>query len=173
MGKLLRAALVALLAGAATSANAAWYRASSKHFIIYADTNAKQLQSFASQLERFDQAVRTVMHYDDPPVGDGNRLTVFVLPSVEAVQRMAGKQAGNILGFYQPRAEGCLAFVPKNASSETNGELDAGTVFFHEYTHHLQFENLNRPMPEWLVEGFATFMQTATFQKDGSILLGS
>lgn len=172
MRGILRLALAACLAAKATSAHASWYEASSKHFIIYADGNPKQLQAFASKLERFDQAVRGVMRYDDPPLGDGNRLTVFVLPSVDAVQAMAGKKGGNLLGFYQPRAEGCLAFVPKSTGS-ASGEIDASTVFFHEYTHHLQFENLTSPIPEWLVEGFATFMQTAQFKKDGGIMLGA
>src|SRR6059036_173827 len=135
-----------VVAATGTQANATWYQASSKHFVIYSDNNPRQLQSFASTLERFDQAVRAVMHYDDPPVGDGNRLTVFVLPTVGAVQKLAGKQTGDI---------------------------DTSTVFFHEYTHHLQFENLDRPYPVWLVEGFATFMQTAKVQKDGSVLLGA
>lgn len=170
----LRSIVAALsLVTLAGRADAAWYQASSKHFIIYADSNPRDLQAFATKLERFDQAVRWVMHYDDPPLGDGNRLTVFVLPSVDAVQRMAGKQAGNILGFYQPRAEGCIAFVPRMAGKADAGEIEAGNVFFHEYTHHLQFENMEEAYPVWLVEGFAEFMSSAEFQKDGSVLLGT
>src|SRR5438445_1364546 len=101
-----------VVALSATPANAAWYEAQSKHFIIYADASPKQLQAYATKLEQFDQAVRWVMHYEDPPVGDGNRVTVFALSTVDAVQRMVEKRAGrvaNIAGFYQPRAEGCLA----------------------------------------------------------------
>lgn len=172
MHNMLRRALAACLAATAASAHASWYEASSRHFVIYADGNPKQLQDFATKLERFDQAVRGVMHYDDPPVGDGNRLTVFVLPTVKAVRDMAGGKDGSLLGFYQPRAEGCLAFVPKSTGIVSE-EIDTNTVFFHEYTHHLQFENLTSPIPEWLVEGFATFMQTAQFKKDGGIMLGS
>lgn len=157
----------------AMPAHAAWYEASSKHFIIYADSNPKQLQTFATKLERFDQAVRWVMHYDDPPLGDGNRLTVFVLPSIDAVQQMYGKHGRNVAGFYEARAEGCLAFVPETVGRGDTGDLDAGAVFFHEYTHHLQLENLDKPFPIWLVEGFAEFMQTAQFGKDGSVLLGA
>jgi hypothetical protein len=33
-------------------AHAAWYRAASKHFVIYADESPKQLQEFAAKLER-------------------------------------------------------------------------------------------------------------------------
>jgi Flp pilus assembly protein TadD len=170
----LRSIIAALsLVTLAGRADAAWYQASSKHFVIYADTSPGQLQGFATRLEKFDQAVRAVMHYDDPPLGDGNRLTVFVLSSVGAVQKMAGRQAGNVAGFYEPRAEGCLAFVPKSAGdSDWVGDMTADTVFFHEYTHHLQMENMDKPYPIWLVEGFAEFMETAQFERDGSVVLG-
>lgn len=173
MHSLIRWVIAAAMSlAAATPVQAAWYQASSKHFVIYADSNPKQLQAFATRLEKFDQAVRAVMHYDDPPLGDGNRLTVFVLSNVGAVQKMAGGHPGNLAGFYVPRAEGCLAFVPKTAGSDWEGDMNADTVFFHEYTHHLQMQNIDKPYPVWLVEGFAEFMETAQFDRDGSVVLG-
>ena len=149
MRTLLAWCVATVLAVSATQANAAWYEAKSKHFIIYANATPKQLQAYASKLERFDQAVRWVMHYEDPPVGDGNRVTVFALSTIDAVQRMVDKRAGNIeniAGFYEPRAEGCLAFVPLVVSKEATGGLDTNLVFFHEYTHHLQLENLGQAL---------------------------
>src|SRR5438445_7964029 len=104
-------AVSALLGAAATPAQAAWCQASSKHFVIYADESPKALTNFANRLERFDQAVRFIRAMDDPPVGDGNRLTVFVLPSVGAVQKLAGGDRF-IEGFYTGRASGSYAFVP-------------------------------------------------------------
>ena len=76
----------------------------SKHFIIYADESAQDLTAFATRLERFDRAVRFLREMDDPPVGDGNRLTVFVLPSVGAVQKLHGYGDRYVEGFYTPRA---------------------------------------------------------------------
>src|SRR5206468_9441691 len=60
-------------------ASAAWQEAKSKHFAIYADEDPRLLQAFATKLEKFDKAVRIVRSMDDPPVGDGGRLTVYVL----------------------------------------------------------------------------------------------
>ena len=165
-------AAVAVTTG--TQAQAAWYRASSRHFVIYAESNPDRLRNFAVRLEKYDQAVRAVMHYDDAPVGDGNRLTVFVLPSVSAVQKMAGDKSGFVAGFYQPQVSGSLAFVPKSAGGrEWEGDMTADTVFFHEYAHHLMMAELDAVYPEWLVEGFAEFMETAQFDKDGSVVLGT
>ena len=77
--KLLLLALTSLTALAASPAHAAWQRASSKHFIIYSDENPNDLRWFADRLERFDSAVRNVRAMSDPTIGDGNRLTVFVV----------------------------------------------------------------------------------------------
>lgn len=162
------AVAAAVLAG--TPASASWYMAQSKHFVIYADEDPQDLQTFAAKLERFDSAGRHVMRMGDPPIGFGNRVEVYVLPSVAAVQQLAGDK--NLDGYYVPRAEGPLAFVPRRVN---NGSENYSTdlIFFHEYAHHLQMQELDRPCPEWLVEGFAEFMSTARFNRDGSVILGA
>jgi len=42
--------------GLAVPANANWYVAKSRHFIIYANDNPKRLHDFADRLEKFDQS---------------------------------------------------------------------------------------------------------------------
>jgi hypothetical protein len=162
----------AALAGLVTASPAAatWYGASSPHFIIYSQQKPEQLRSFATRLEKFDRAVRAVREMSDPPVGTGNRLTVFVVKSTDDVQRLVKDKSGMIAGFYVGRAAGSYAFVPRYTDSDW--ELDSGTVFFHEYSHHLMMQDLATPVPEWLVEGFAEFMSTARFERDGSVTLG-
>ena len=153
---------------AAAPAQAAWYRAASKHFVIYAEENPKELQAFAAKLERFDQAARISMSMADPQVGDGNRLTVFVVPSEKEVHLIMGDKKAWQAGFYTGRVEGSLAYVPRH--TESNDDPDA--IFFHEYTHHLMMQDLDRPYPEWYVEGFAEFLSTARFDNDGSVWFG-
>ena len=167
-----RVVLAATLAACSASAQAAWYRADSKHFIIYADESAKDLTDFATRLERFDKAVRFLREMDDPPVGDGNRLTVFVVPSVGAVQRLHGNGDRYVEGFYIPRASDSVAFVPRSAGPNLPGTLSADTIFFHEYAHHLMFQAIDKPLPPWVVEGFAEFMSTVRFEKNGDIGIG-
>lgn len=165
MSLLLRvaAAIFALLIP--TLANAAWHEAKSKHFIIYADENPKALLDYATKLERFDQAVRTLLAMGDPPVGDGNRLTVFVLPTDDDVRELAGDKTGFLSGFYTGRATGSLMYVPKRSGRQSGG-LGSGSIFYHEYAHHLMMQQLDQPYPEWFVEGFAEFLSTPDFEKD-------
>jgi len=158
-----------VLSAWSAAAPAAWQKASSPHFIIYADDKPERLRAYAEKLEKFDQAVRYARKMPDYPVGDGNRVTIYVTRTVSAVQRLANDQSRMVAGFYIPRAEGPLAFVPKTTGF---ADMDADVVFFHEYAHHLMLQELDRPVPEWLVEGFAEFMSTATFEKDGRVALG-
>jgi tetratricopeptide (TPR) repeat protein len=169
--KSLKCILGAAVLAASTGADAAWYAAKSKHFVIYADANPKRLQQFAAKLERFDQAGRAGIGMTDPPVGDGNRLTVFVVPSAADVRSIVGDKSGFFDGFYTGRVTGSLAYVPKEAVDSSDEGSDA--IFFHEYTHHLMAQDLTRPYPEWFVEGFAEFYSTPKFASDGSVSFGN
>jgi Flp pilus assembly protein TadD len=162
-------ALLALVSFAAP-AHASWYAAKSKHFVIYANANPRRLQDFATKLERFDEAARVPLRMDDPAVGDGNRLTVFVVPSDKDVRSIVGDKTGFFDGFYTGRVSGSLAYVPVEAVESTDEGADA--VFFHEYTHHLMAQDLSRPYPQWYVEGFAEFFSNPKFDHDGSVWFG-
>ena len=164
--------LLAVAAGATISgpANAAWNVAQSKHFVIYADDSPKRLNEFASQLERFDQAVRYATFMADPQIGKGNRLTVFVVPSEKDVRSIMGDKTGFFDGFYTGRVAGSLAYVPKQSGDPD--QPDRNAIFFHEYTHHLMKQDLNVPYPEWYVEGYAEFFSTPQFDRDGAVWVG-
>lgn len=157
--------------GMASPAAAAWNVARSTHFVIYANDSTKHLEAFATKLEQFDQAVRFATRMDDPPIGDGNRLTVFVLPGAEDVRSIMGDKTGFIAGFYKGRVQGSVAYVPKQFGDQADLG-DGNPIFFHEYTHHLMKQDLDRPYPEWYSEGYAEFFSTPKFEHDGSLMLG-
>lgn len=154
---------------------AAWQKVSSPHFVIYADGKPETLREFSTRLEKFDKAVRQVRGMPDPPMGDGNRLTVFVVPDIKAVQRLASGTSGmtpNLAGFYKSSSEGSIAVVPERSGDSDKRQMDDQTTFFHEYAHHLMFSDTGAPVPLWYAEGFAEFMSTASFARDGSVTLG-
>lgn len=160
----------ALLAPAAASAK--WHEASSAHFVVYSDQDPEQLRAFATKLERFDQALRYTRGMPDEPVGLANRLTVYVVPSIGAVQRLAGSGISNVAGFYVGRASGSVAFVPRRSGSGDVGDLDADTIFFHEYAHHFMLGNFSGAYPAWFTEGFAEYYSTAKVGVDGTVGFG-
>lgn len=167
MRLLLRFLALPLLLMVPTAAQAAWSKATSKHFIIYSEQSPASLREYAEKLERFDSAVRLSRRMRDPEVGDGNRLTIFAVRDVAAVQALKRRKDEFAAGFYLPRASGSVAVVPRSMPS---GRPD--TIFFHEYAHHLMLSDIARPMPAWFIEGFAEFMATANVRRDGSVELG-
>lgn len=173
MRKLLTLVVAALVCAVGGEARAEWHEVKTKHFIIYSNDSEKSLREFATRLEKFDQAARALLKMDDPPVGDGNRLTIFVLPNESDVRKLAGDKSGFLKGFYTGRASGSLAYVPKRTDGGSRSEFPAEIVLYHEYAHHLMMQLLDRPYPEWYIEGFAEFLSVPKFERDGSIGLGS
>ena len=169
--RLLMSCVATVGLGLSSPAAAAWHVAESKHFIIYSEDSPAELAKFTDKLERFDQVGRYIRGMDDPPIGTGNRLTIYVLPNVQAVQKLAGDPF--VKGFYKGRSSGSVAFVPRRTDAYNRFALSADNIFFHEYAHHLTFQAIDRPLPEWIVEGFAEFVSTVRFERDGSIGVGA
>jgi tetratricopeptide (TPR) repeat protein len=167
------AGLVGGLCLFATPAHAAWNEAVSRHFHIYADESQDELKAFATKLETFDTAVRVGRGTPDVDPGASTQVSVFVLRDEAAIGRLfEGDPESGIAGWYEPRASGSVAFVPHHGDIGKY-ELTADNVFFHEYTHHLMLQDSDRPLPTWLVEGFAEFFATPVFNPDGSVTIGA
>ena len=165
------ACLVLAALGMAAPAAAEWSRAVSQHFVIYSDQPPEKLKAYAERLEAFDQAVRYARHAADPLPGPANKLTIYAVEDLAAVQRIYG--GGGVGGFYLPRAGDTVAFVPLSTSPGSRLDITPEAVFFHEYAHHLMYQNSSGAIPLWLSEGFAEFFSTAKFESDGSIGLGA
>jgi hypothetical protein len=166
------AAMVAAVLGWAAPASADWYQAKSKHFTVFADESPADLKKFAEQLERFDAAVRVGRGVPDVKEGASSRVTLFVLRDISAIRELYGNGDSGVAGFYVPKASGSVAFVPLHGDKGKWG-LDGQNIFFHEYTHHLMFEDTDRPLPQWVSEGFAEFFASPKFNEDGSVTIGA
>lgn len=170
IGLYLGAAVLAL----AAPASAAWLQASSKHFVIYGDMPVDEMRSYATRLEKFDAAARLVRKQSDPAVGDGNRVHVYVVPTDLDVNRTLGSAESGVLGYYEDDVRSPFIITPRKVRRDVdNRSFSPESVFFHEYTHHLQLQSSNRPLPAWLSEGFAEFLGNPIFGADGSVGLGT
>jgi tetratricopeptide (TPR) repeat protein len=143
----------------APSAGAEWMRAETPHFVVYEDAGADEIRRLAADLERFDGFIRLFHDKADADGASSNKLTVYVLSDVSAVQRLCGKCA-NVYGFYNGRASGSVAFTPRHADAGYPGALGGRTVLFHEYGHHFLLGNYAVAYPAWFSEGYAEFVST-------------
>jgi len=168
-----RLALLCALALLPLSTQAKWTEASSRHFVIYSEEKPEELRVFAEKLERYDQALRYIKGMQDPELGAANRLTVYLVRNISAVQRLGKDKGGTLVGFYVGRASGSSAVVPRRGTGAGEYDLDAQSVLFHEYAHHFLYSNYSVAWPAWLSEGYAEFHGTAEIGSDGSVQLGS
>ena len=164
-------ALTLSLAFLSSPARADWYEASSDHFVIYADDSAKDLKKYAENLERYHSAMEYLTRRKTEKPSPSNRVVVFVVGNEREVQKLAGGDSRYVGGFYIPRAGASRAFVQDIRN--TNGYPHHSTIILlHEYAHHFLISSTRYPMPRWMSEGAAEFFAAATFNKDGSVLIG-
>lgn len=164
-----RVALASLALVGACPAQAAWLEARTPHFVIYSEQRRDDLERYADQLERYDQAVRPFFHLDDPPLNDNGKLRIYVMRSQDAVASLVRND--NVAGFYASRPSGARAWVHREEASSPN-QMGAQTVFQHEYLHHLMLQNSDVALPMWVTEGVAELFGTAQVKKDGSVVIG-
>jgi hypothetical protein len=164
---------LALLALLPSPAYADWQQAQSKHFTVYSNDDPAQVREVATQLERYDAALRLLMNMPDTrPTAAIQRVTVYVVPDVEAVQRIS--RLRNVAGFFEGRVPGPLAFVPRSTGPHEDWNSSAQEIIFHEYVHYFMATSWpDVVFPLWFSEGFADFNSTARFNRDGQIVFGA
>ncbi len=162
------AALVGLIAQPSFAATK-WLRADTHNFIIYSSGNREKLERFSENVERFDSLLRLYTGVPEEP--RPNRLTIYLLNDAGDVAHLIGDKRGMVAGVYIAHREGSFA-VSNRANVQSGYDLTADTVLFHEYAHHFMFHYFNAPYPPWYIEGFAEYVSTATFKRDGNWTMG-
>lgn len=153
-------------------ARAAWYEASSEHFVIYADQSAQSVQLFAERLEEYHAGMAFMLQKEPASPSPSNRVTIFVVGSTANVRKLAEIKSRYVAGVYLPRAGNIIAIVPQLRSSGNRLALSPETVLRHEYAHHFLFNITNNSYPLWYQEGFAEFYASGREDRDGTLLLG-
>ncbi|WP_409645729.1 hypothetical protein [Sphingorhabdus sp.] len=144
--------------------NAEWHEASSDHFLVFADQNEKDTREFTERLERFNSAMHVILGREVLTPSPSNRVTIYVVRNASEVRKLAGDKTGSLLGFYQARAGGSVAFVAR-VDSDGGPVTQSEQVLFHEYAHHVMHSSNEWSTPRWLSEGFAEFFSTARFER--------
>jgi tetratricopeptide (TPR) repeat protein len=154
------------------SAQAAWQEARSSHFVVYSEDSPDTLKLFTQKLERFDKAMRLMRGLADDHPDPARRVTVYMVRNEDAVRKLYGRNGGSVAGFYNPRASGSVAFVPRHSSDDGTG-FSPLVILLHEYAHHFMFSNMgSAPYPGWVVEGYAEFFAPTTIKDDGGAMIG-
>lgn len=164
VGRVLAAAVALILFMPAVPAHAEWREATSEHFVVESDGSEAQLVRLTQRLEAVHWMLTQLTGVT--PGDDAQRVRIVLVSNIGQVQRALAGSDGTVAGFYRPHINGAIAVVPRS-------EGDFSTVIlFHEYAHHFMLQYLQRVYPPWLVEGFAEFVSTASFETAGHISVG-
>jgi len=164
----------------AAPAHAEWWEARTDHFIIYSQDNERATRKFAVDLERYDNALRSLQSIEFKPLQDWQKVTIYRLGDFDEMGRLA--HTSGIGGFYKWSLLP-VEFTPVRTMKQlgsitarkrdTRTDMDARSVLFHEYAHHFMFEYFPAGYPSWYVEAFAETLSTIDLHDDGSFHVGN
>lgn len=152
---------------ASSPAYAAWRKAETPHFRIFTEGNEEGLENFANKVERFDSVLRALFKIKDND--NPQKLTIFMVPNFREVEKLSGQKTA--VGFYYPIASGSLAVVSRDGGTGKY-DLRVDTILFHEYAHHFMYRYFPAAYPAWYTEGFAEFISTTRFTREGQAQFG-
>lgn len=182
-----RIALALLVLLVPATARAEWWRAETDHFIIYSEDKKALTEQFAAQLERFDNALRTLQNLPirpEKPLSRANKVTIFRTGSTRDIAYLVGDAGSGVAGFYIPRAGAAVAFTPVRSdlrdtrsiderSRDARTDVDLRSILQHEYVHHFMLQTFPATYPDWYVEAFAELYATIALNPDGSFHVGN
>lgn len=148
---------------------AEWREAETAHFRIFSSAPEKELTRFATRLEMTDALMRRAQ--GAPEELHVNKVRVFVVPSLDDVQRAVGMVGSGIGGFYTVNEHGPFAVTPRRTGADY-GSFTPEVVLFHEYGHHFQLQYFPKAYPAWYVEGSAELYSTVDPRPDGTVIFG-
>ena len=155
-------ALIALLS---TPAHAEWREATSPHFVVVSGGSERELVRLSQRLEAVHWMMTLLTGVQ--PQGTPQKVRIYLVDNIADVHEAMGVTRGNsAAGFYRPNLNGAIAVVPRS-----EGQFST-TILFHEYAHHFMLQYLEAAYPGWFVEGFAEFVSTASFEREGAITIG-
>ena len=158
--RMLLPALLVLIFAADTVQAQRWSRADTKHFVVYSNGPAKNLEKAATDLERLDALMRRLLRI--PREENPHRIDVYIVGSQIQVSALAGNR--RVAGFYSPNIDG--SYIVAHRERSTSSRMPGQVVLFHEYTHHLMFRYFPTAYPAWYREGIAEYLSTTEFDDD-------
>ncbi len=178
------------LLASATVVRAEWWEAETSHFVIIAESNRADAETFALRLERFDNALRFLQRLPipGPDVGPTNKVRVYRFGDPFEIGELAADGGGRagIAGFYIGRAGASVAFAPTKADDSMRFDrnldrrqlierttMSPESTLFHEYVHHFMLQRFNTTYPHWYVEGFAELYSTIDLLDGGAFKVGN
>ena len=153
-----------------TAAQAEWREARSNNFLVYSEAGEQQLRDFTAKLEKFHFILRAMHDITRSP--PPNRLHVYLLRNIDAVQRSLGGAPG-IAGYSIFHARGPILVGTRQGGGQDSYGLDPEPILLHEYAHHFTYFYFPATYPTWYSEGFAEFWGQTQIGDNNVVRIGA
>ena len=141
-----------------------WVSIQTKNFFLIGNASEKEIREVGLRLEQFRYVFMRVL--PDVRFNTPVPTTVIVFKSDDSYAPF--KPHANTAGYFQPGPD--MNYI--TLTTETNGQQDAFSVIFHEYTH-LLVENTFEKAPLWFNEGLAEYYSTFKMTDDQKVAIGT
>jgi hypothetical protein len=152
-----------------TAAQAEWHEARSNNFLVYSEGGEQQLRDFTAKLEKFHFILRAMHNITRSP--PPNRLHVYLLRDIDAVQRSAG--GASVAGYSIFRARGPMLVGTRQGGGQNAYGINPEPILLHEYSHHFMYFYFPATYPTWYSEGFAEFWGQIQIGDDNLVRIGA
>jgi hypothetical protein len=144
-----------------------WFRAESRHFVVYADTTRDSTRLMLLNMERLDNLLRlyTKPFFKSPP--NEPKLTFYYRQRKGDLQQGDGHLAKGAVGLYTSCSAGVHGVgveIGPMPDSETQ------TYLFEAYARHFLYRYTDIRAPLWFIDGFAQYFAATQFPDDQMVV---
>lgn len=150
------------------AARAEWHRIETPEFALQADMEPEAIRTLGVQLLDLDLLLRQMFGVSGP--GRGRRVEMIVYGDHAQLMAEAGLP-GFAAGFFNANPVENFILLP--ATDRGDDGFDPVATLRHEYTHYFMLRHVGNRQPGWLMEGAASFFETAYRSADGTMRYGA
>jgi hypothetical protein len=153
------------------AAVARWFRAESRHFIVYSDAREEDATLLLDNLEKLDHLLRTYTQPVRQAEVQGPKLTLYYLNSPSQLQVVDAAAPADAVGFYSSCQSGAQGFAVQleRVPSLSDDRLDKAPLndtlshAFEAYARYFLYRRTDIRVPPWFVAGFAQYFSSVRF----------
>lgn len=143
--------------------DAEWVVVESPHFEIYSTFSLEKTRALARHLEQFHALIQALTNVPRHASAVPTRILAFADPAHYA--ELAPEKTG---GFFASGLRNHWMLI-----TQPSGQLAAGEVILHEYSHQVLRHGTTRSYPVWYDEGFAELFSTVNVVHDKTLAIGA
>lgn len=156
---------------------AVWFRAESRHFIVYSDTRREDVTRLLNALEKFRYVLRSYLREDTIQDDAEPKTEITYLAHAQDLALIRPDGPDYAIGLYSACADadigvGVYMYADQSRSLPLEKQPDnEGLGYMLEaYARHYSYQHSDLRQPTWFIDGFAHYFSTVRFDGNEAIV---